>query len=186
MERNPWIAIAGISLGQRGHIPPPPPPPAPGPFSMASAERVESLLRDAGFTEVRIEEVHGRFAVDDVDHNLGLIGDTSGPIRLALQGLRITSAPRSEPTSTTRCATSLSAAAATSCRAWRFARRRASCRPGDFSICAARPSGPQHSRAGARRNQVHSGRFAIRVSRRGRRARHCRPKVSEPVSRLLQ
>jgi len=31
MERNPWIAIAGISLGQRGHIPPPPPPPAPGP-----------------------------------------------------------------------------------------------------------------------------------------------------------
>jgi ubiquinone/menaquinone biosynthesis C-methylase UbiE len=50
MEHNPWIAIAGISLGQRGHISPPPPPPAPGPFSMASAERVEGLLRDAGFT----------------------------------------------------------------------------------------------------------------------------------------
>jgi len=30
MEHNPWIAIAGISLGQRGHIPPPPPPPARG------------------------------------------------------------------------------------------------------------------------------------------------------------
>ena len=87
MERNPWIAIAGISLGQRGHIPPPPPPPAPGPFSMASAERVGSLLRAAGFTEVRIEEAHGRFTIEDADHYLGLIGDTSGPVGLALTGL---------------------------------------------------------------------------------------------------
>ncbi len=87
MERNPWIAIAGISLGQRGHIPPPPPPPAPGPFSMASAERVEDLLRDAGFTETRVEEAHGRFAIADADDYLGLIGDTAGPVGLALQGL---------------------------------------------------------------------------------------------------
>lgn len=87
MEHNPWMAIAGISLGQRGHIPPPPPPPAPGPFSMASAERVEGLLREAGFTEVRIEEAHGRFAVADTDGYLGLIGDTAGQVGLALQGL---------------------------------------------------------------------------------------------------
>ena len=87
MEHNPWIAIAGISLGQRGHIPPPPPPPAPGPFSMASAERVEGLLRDAGFTEMRIEEAHGRFAIADADDYLSLIGDTAGPVGLALQGL---------------------------------------------------------------------------------------------------
>jgi SAM-dependent methyltransferase len=87
MERNPWIAIAGISLGQRGHISPPPPPPAPGPFSMASAERVESLLRGAGFTEVRTEEAHGTFEFADADDYLGLIGDTAGPVGLALQGL---------------------------------------------------------------------------------------------------
>ena len=87
MERNPWIAIAGISLGQRGHIPLPPPPPAPGPFSMASAERVDSLLRQAGFTEVRIEEADGRFAIEDADDYLGLIGDTAGPVGLALRGL---------------------------------------------------------------------------------------------------
>jgi SAM-dependent methyltransferase len=87
MEHNPWIAIAGISLGQRGHIPPPPPPPAPGPFSMASAERVEVLLRAAGFTEVGIEDVHGRFAVADADDYLGLIGDTAGPLGLALRAL---------------------------------------------------------------------------------------------------
>ena len=87
MEHNPWIAIAGISVGQRGHIPPPPPPPAPGPFSMASAERVEGLLRETGLTDVRIEDVHGTFKVAAADAYLGLIGDTAGPIGLALQAL---------------------------------------------------------------------------------------------------
>jgi SAM-dependent methyltransferase len=87
MQRNPWIAIAGISLGQRGHIPSPPLPPSPGPFSMASAERVEGLLREAGFTEARVEEAHGTFEVADADDYLGLIGDTAGPVGLALQGL---------------------------------------------------------------------------------------------------
>ena len=87
MERNPWIAIAGISLGERGHIPPRPPPPAPGPFSMAGAERLDSFLREAGFIQVRLDEVHGRFPVRDADHYLGLIGDTAGPFGLALRGL---------------------------------------------------------------------------------------------------
>jgi hypothetical protein len=87
MEHNPWIAIAGISLGQRGHIPPPPPPPAPGPFSLASAARIERLLRDAGFSQMRIEEANGQFAIVDADDYLGLIGDTAGPVGLALQGL---------------------------------------------------------------------------------------------------
>ncbi|MGI8728485.1 MAG: class I SAM-dependent methyltransferase [Solirubrobacteraceae bacterium] len=87
LERNPLFAITGISLAQRGHIPPPPPPPAPGPFSMASAERVDDLLRGAGFTEVRIAEVNGSFTFADADEYLGLIADTAGPIALALQGL---------------------------------------------------------------------------------------------------
>ncbi|HTJ74706.1 MAG TPA: class I SAM-dependent methyltransferase [Acidimicrobiales bacterium] len=87
MERNPWLAIAGISLGQRGHIPPPPPPPAPGPFSLASADRVDGLLRDARFTQVRIEEISGRIAIADADDYLGLIGDTAGPLGVALQRL---------------------------------------------------------------------------------------------------
>jgi hypothetical protein len=54
---------------------------------MASAERVEGLLREAGFTEVRLEEAQGKFPISDADHYLGLIGDTAGPVGLALQGL---------------------------------------------------------------------------------------------------
>jgi SAM-dependent methyltransferase len=87
LERNPFFAIIGVSLVQRGHIPPPEPPPAPGPFSMASAERLEGLLRDAGFAEVRTEEVHGQFVIPDVDEYLSVIADTAGPIALALRGL---------------------------------------------------------------------------------------------------
>ena len=44
LERNPFFAIARISLVQRGHIPPPEPP-APAAFSMASAERTDGAPR---------------------------------------------------------------------------------------------------------------------------------------------
>ena len=54
---------------------------------MASAVRLEEFLREAGFTEVRTEEVHGRFVVPDVDEYLSTIADTAGPIALALRGL---------------------------------------------------------------------------------------------------
>jgi SAM-dependent methyltransferase len=87
LESNPFFAITGISLAQRGYIPPPPPPPAPGPFSLASAERLEGVLRGAGFADVRTEEVRGSFSFSDADEYLGLIADTAGPIALALQDL---------------------------------------------------------------------------------------------------
>ena len=87
LEQIPFFAIIGMSLGQRGHIPPPEPPPAPGPFSMASPERTTALLRGAGFAEVRTEEVQVRFRVPDVDEYLALVQDTAGPLGLALRGL---------------------------------------------------------------------------------------------------
>jgi SAM-dependent methyltransferase len=86
-ERNPWLGIAGISLAQRGHIPPPEPPPAPGPFSLAGPQRLEGLLRGAGFDDVRTEEVPSRFEVSSIDDYLGLIADTAGPVAFVLRGL---------------------------------------------------------------------------------------------------
>ena len=86
-ERNPFFGIIGITLGQRGHIPPLEPPPAPGIFSMASAERTAGLLEDAGFSDVRTEEVPVTFVVPDVDEYLSLIADTAGPVALVLRGL---------------------------------------------------------------------------------------------------
>jgi SAM-dependent methyltransferase len=88
LERNPFFGTIAISLIQRGHIDPPEPPPAPGPFSLASAERTEALLRGGRFAEVRTEEVPVRFVLPDVDEYLSVIADTSGPIGLALRGLQ--------------------------------------------------------------------------------------------------
>jgi ubiquinone/menaquinone biosynthesis C-methylase UbiE len=87
LERNPFFAIVARSLVQRGHIPPPEPPPAPGPFSMADRASVEGPLRAAGFADVRLEEVPGRFVVPDVAEYLSVVADTSGPIALALRAV---------------------------------------------------------------------------------------------------
>jgi len=85
-ERNPFFTTIAMSLVRRGHVPPPDPS-GPGIFSMASAERTTALLTHAGFSEVRTEEVHGRFPLPDVEEYLSVIADTAGPLGLAVRGL---------------------------------------------------------------------------------------------------
>jgi SAM-dependent methyltransferase len=55
-DRNMWAAIPGMTLVQRGHMPPPEPG-APGIFAMGERDRVHELVTGAGFAEPRIEEV---------------------------------------------------------------------------------------------------------------------------------
>lgn len=84
-DRNPFFAIIAMALVQRGHMPPPDPD-GPGLFSMASEERTTRLLEKAGFAEVRTEMVPApRFPFRDVEEYMGLIGDTAGPIAVALR-----------------------------------------------------------------------------------------------------
>jgi SAM-dependent methyltransferase len=86
-ERNPWASIGGRILVERGHLAPPEPE-APGIFSMASEDRTRSLLQDAGFTSVRIEEVPVRFVFpDDVDYFVGWATETAGPFAMVLKRL---------------------------------------------------------------------------------------------------
>ena len=84
-DRNPFFAIIAMALVQRGHMPPPAPD-GPGLFSMASEERTTRLLEGAGFTAVRTEMVPApRFPFRDVEEYMSLIGDTAGPIAVALR-----------------------------------------------------------------------------------------------------
>lgn len=85
-ERNPFFALVAMNLIRRGHVAPPDPE-RPGIFSMADKARTTALLEAAGFDEVRIEEVPGRFAFDDADEYLGFVADTAGPLAVALRGL---------------------------------------------------------------------------------------------------
>jgi SAM-dependent methyltransferase len=85
-ERNPWASIGGRLLIERGHLPPPEPG-APGVFAMASGESTRSLLDNAGFTDVRTEEVPVRFAFHDLDDYVRWVIDVAGPFAIVVRGL---------------------------------------------------------------------------------------------------
>jgi len=85
-ERNPWITILPGLLIEAGHMAPPEPG-GPDPFSMASEQRTRALLAEAGFTEVRTEEVAVGLEFSGVDDYLSYATDASGPPALVLRAL---------------------------------------------------------------------------------------------------
>jgi len=85
-ERNQWVTISVGMLIERGHMPPPDPG-APSPFAMANEERTRALLENAGFTDVRTEQVPVRFAFRDIDDYATYVTDTGGPAALVLRGM---------------------------------------------------------------------------------------------------
>ena len=85
-ERNPWASIGGRILVERGLLPPPEPG-APGVFSMASEERTRALLADAGFTDVRTDEVSVGFPFRDLEEYERWVSDLSGSFATVLRGL---------------------------------------------------------------------------------------------------
>jgi SAM-dependent methyltransferase len=85
-DRNPWAAIPGRFLVERGHRTPPEPG-EPGAFSMASEERTRELLEDAGFGAVRIEEVAMRWALLDLDEYQRWLVDVSASLGMAIRAL---------------------------------------------------------------------------------------------------
>ena len=75
--RNPWVAIAGRVLVERGLVAPPEPG-APGMFTMATDERVQELLEGAAFTLERLEDVPVLFRYADIDEYVLTARDTGG------------------------------------------------------------------------------------------------------------
>ena len=85
-DRNPWAAIPGMTLVQRGHIPPPEPG-APGIFAMGEAERIRELVTGAGFTEPELEEIEFEFRYADFDDLWDALVSLAGPLARAVNGL---------------------------------------------------------------------------------------------------
>jgi SAM-dependent methyltransferase len=85
-ERNPWAAIPGRFLVERGHRPPPEPG-EPGAFSMASEERTRELLEGAGFEGVRIEEVAVQWVLRDLDEYRRWLMDVSASLGVTIRAL---------------------------------------------------------------------------------------------------
>ncbi|MEK6252216.1 MAG: class I SAM-dependent methyltransferase [Actinomycetota bacterium] len=84
-DRNPWAALPGMTLVQRGHMPAPEPG-APGIFAMGEADRVAELVTGAGFDEPRLEELtfEWRYSADDLWDTLTRL---AGPIARVINEL---------------------------------------------------------------------------------------------------
>lgn len=74
---NPWVAIAGRILAERG-LSPPPETGAPGMFVLADEARLRALLQGAGFNIERIDNVPVLFEFDSVDDYIVRSNDTGG------------------------------------------------------------------------------------------------------------
>ena len=84
-ERNPWAALPGMTLVQRGHMPPPEPG-APGIFAMGEADRVKELVTGAGFDEPRLEELTLEWRMGSEDL-WDMVTRLAGPLARVINGL---------------------------------------------------------------------------------------------------
>ena len=84
-DRNPWAAIPGMTLVQRGHMPPPEPG-APGIFALGERDRLSELVAGAGFADPQIEELtfEWQYSADDLWETLTKL---AGPLAKVIRGL---------------------------------------------------------------------------------------------------
>jgi SAM-dependent methyltransferase len=85
-ERNPWAAIPGMTLVQRG-LAPPPDPTAPGMFAMGRPERIRELVTGAGFADPTIEEISFAFHYADDDDLWDALVSLAGSLSRAVNAL---------------------------------------------------------------------------------------------------
>jgi SAM-dependent methyltransferase len=85
-DRNPWVAVPGMTLIQRGHMPPPEPG-APGIFSMADPGRIRELVTAAGFGEPELTELEVEYVWPDADDMWETQMTMSGPLARLVKGL---------------------------------------------------------------------------------------------------
>jgi SAM-dependent methyltransferase len=85
-DRNPWAAVPGMTLVQRGHMPPPEPG-APGIFALGDPDRIRALVTGAGFGEPELEEVTFDFRYPDFDDAWDALVRLAGPLARVVNAL---------------------------------------------------------------------------------------------------
>jgi SAM-dependent methyltransferase len=85
-DRNPWAAIPGMTMVQRGHMPPPEPG-MPGIFGLGERERILELVAAAGFGEPEIDEIAFGFQYADFDDLWDSLVRLAGPLARAINQL---------------------------------------------------------------------------------------------------
>ena len=85
-DRNPWATVPGMTLVQRGHMPPPEPG-APGIFALGEPARIRELVTGAGFEEPELEEIAFEFRYADSDDLWDALVRLAGPFARAALAL---------------------------------------------------------------------------------------------------
>jgi ubiquinone/menaquinone biosynthesis C-methylase UbiE len=85
-DRNPWAAIPGMTVVQRGHMPPPEPA-RPGIFAMGDSDRIHALVTGAGFGNPEVEEIEFEFHYADFEDFWDSVVRMAGPLARVLSEL---------------------------------------------------------------------------------------------------
>jgi SAM-dependent methyltransferase len=85
-EHNPWFALPGMTIVQRGVVPPPEPG-APGIGALADPDRIRELLSAAGFSEPELEEISFHFHYADEGDVWDALIRLAGALSQAVQAL---------------------------------------------------------------------------------------------------
>ncbi len=85
-DRNPWAAVPGMTLVERGHMPPPEPG-MPGIFALWDHDRIRELVTGAGFGEPEVEEITFEFHYADAEDVWDSIVEPGGPARAGADGV---------------------------------------------------------------------------------------------------
>jgi ubiquinone/menaquinone biosynthesis C-methylase UbiE len=83
-DRNPWMSLFMRAVLQSGYAPPGDPFGPGGPFSLSAPDANRELLEDAGFSDVRVEEIAGAMRFDGFDEYWNLQSEVAGPVALLI------------------------------------------------------------------------------------------------------
>lgn len=86
-ERNAWVAVVALPLLKAGALEPSDPAGPGGMFSLADADKVQTMLRDAGFPHITTEEVLLTTRIEDFDVWWSYQSEIAGPLAVALSAL---------------------------------------------------------------------------------------------------
>jgi ubiquinone/menaquinone biosynthesis C-methylase UbiE len=85
-DRNPWASLPANALIEHTRALPPDPL-SPGIFALADADRVRSLINDAGFAHVRLETVEVRWRFANFHDYWRFVTELAGALSLLLRAM---------------------------------------------------------------------------------------------------
>jgi SAM-dependent methyltransferase len=86
-DKNPWVTVTGMTMVQLGHQPGRDPFGPGGMFSMADPETIRTMLSEAGFGQVTVEEMPVDWTYESFDEGWDFLTEVAGAIAQVVKEL---------------------------------------------------------------------------------------------------